>query len=264
MIYLGTSGYSYEDWRGAYYPSNLNESNWLSYYAAEFQTVELNFTYYRLATADQIERLAEQTPLDFRFSVKAHRDMTHTRTGDPVIFAQFRAAMWPLQRDEKLGAILLQFPYAFRYAPENIYYLEHCVKQLPEMPLVFEFRHNSWIAQRVLNQLREWQVAFCNVDMPKLPGLLPQTTFVTAPTAYVRFHGRNASQWWHHEHAWERYNYQYTEQEIAEWVPHLVKMGQEAENMYVYANNHWQGQSVTTVRQIKMHMEQGADKSESG
>jgi uncharacterized protein YecE (DUF72 family) len=258
-MYLGTSGYSYDDWRHVYYPANVPKSGWLTYYANEFRAVELNFTYYRMPTAEQVEKLIAQTPDDFRFAVKAHRDITHTRTGDPVVFAQLRAALHPLQREERLGAVLLQFPHSFRNTKENVYYLQHCARQMADLPFAIEFRHSSWVTQRTLGKLREWEAGFCNVDMPKLPGLLPQTAFVTAPTAYVRFHGRNVEKWWRHERSWERYDYTYSDGEIGEWIPHLVEMDGEAESMYVFANNHWQGQSVSTVRQIKMHLEQGAN-----
>jgi len=258
MIYLGTSGYSYADWE-VFYPPDLPRHERLAFYASElgdgFGAVELNFTYYRMPTADQLQRIAAQTPDDFRFAVKANQEITHKRRGDPAIFAEFRAALAPICRQNKLGAVLLQFPYSFHYETANVAYVRHCAKQLPELPLVIEFRHNHWLTRRTLDLLRELEIGFCNVDMPDLAGLLPKTAFVTAPTAYVRFHGRNSEKWWEHEHAWERYDYAYDEEELAEWIPRLVEMGEEAENLFVFANNHWQGQSVTAIRQIKMMLE---------
>jgi uncharacterized protein YecE (DUF72 family) len=284
MIYLGTSGYGYGDWKGVYYPSEVPAHGRLTYYSAEFNAVELNFTYYRMPTADHLRGLAAQTPEGFCFAVKAHQDITHNRRGDPTPFAQFRAALASLKHEGKLGAILLQFPHAFRNTQENVYYLQHCFRQLAELPVVVEFRSNDWITQRTLSLLRDSGVAFCNVDMPELPGLLPRTTFVTAPTAYVRFHGRNAEKWWQHDEAWERYNYTYQEEELAEWVPHLLDMharaqslharaqglhartqhkhvqadesGARAGDLFVFANNHWQGQSVAAVRQLKLFVRQ--------
>jgi uncharacterized protein YecE (DUF72 family) len=160
-MYLGTSGYSYDDWRHVYYPTNVPRGSWLAYYATEFRAVELNFTYYRLPTAEQLKRLAAQTSDDFKFAVKAHQDITHVRKCDPVVFAQFRAALEPLQQEDKLGAVLLQFPFSFRNVKENVYYLQHCVKQLAGLPFVFEFRHSGWVTQRTLGKLREWHAGFC-------------------------------------------------------------------------------------------------------
>lgn len=257
-MYLGTSGYSYDDWKHVYYPANVPRSSWLAYYAQEFRAVELNFTYYRVPTAEQLEKLSGQTPSDFRFAVKAHQDITHTRKGDPVVFVRFRTALEALQEEGKLGAVLLQFPHSFHNTKEHVYYLQHCAKQLAGLPYAIEFRHSSWITQRTLTLLREWEAGICNVDMPKLPGLLPQTAFVTAPTAYVRLHGRNTGKWWRHEHAWERYDYTYSEEELGDWIPHLLKMEEQAENLFVFANNHWQGQSIDTIRQIRMQLDPDA------
>jgi uncharacterized protein YecE (DUF72 family) len=251
-VYLGTSGYSYDDWQGKYYPEDLPRQDRLAFYASDFRAVELNFTYYRMPTADQLTRMVAETPEDFRFTIKGHQDLTHNREGDPAPFAQFRAALAPLERVGKLGAVLLQFPYAFRNVEENIAYLEFCRHHLLDLPLVVEFRRKDWLTQRTLELLREWEVGFCNVDMPQLPGLLPRTSFITAPVAYVRLHGRNAETWWHHDQAWERYNYSYGEQELEEWVPHLNDMADRAESLFVFANNHWHGQSVTTIQQLKM------------
>jgi uncharacterized protein YecE (DUF72 family) len=85
---------------------------------------------------------------------------------------------------------------------------------------------------------------------------MPRTKLVTAPMAYVRFHGRNAAKWWEHEKAWERYNYTYSEEELAEWVPPLQEMVSRAENLFVFANNHWQGQSVSAIRQLRLLLDQ--------
>ncbi len=257
MIYLGTSGYSYKDWKDVYYPAGLARQKQLAFYAQEFNAVELNFTYYRMPTSEQLQKMAAQTPADFRFSVKAHQDITHKRTQDLATFAQFREALQPLQQNDKLGAVLLQFPYSFRNTKENETYIQHCIEQLPGLPLIVEFRRGDWVTQHTLAFLREKGAGFCNVDMPGLPGLLPKTTFVTAPTAYTRFHGRNAQKWWQHKEAWERYDYSYSTAELEEWIPHIRKMNEQAENCMVFANNHWQGQAVTTIKEIQKLLEQG-------
>jgi len=252
MIWLGTSGYSYADWHEVYYPADLASGDRLAFYVAEFDAVEINYTYYRMPTADHMQRLVAQTPDRFYFAVKAHQDITHKRRDDPVPWAQFRAAMAPLQQQGKMGAVLLQFPHSFHNTSQNADYIRRCADQWPGLPLVVEFRHNDWITQRTLALLRENGIGFCNVDMPQLPGLLPKTAFVTSPTAYVRFHGRNKEKWWQHDEAWERYSYSYDESELKEWIPRLNQMNKQAENLFVFANNHWQGQSVTAIRQLKL------------
>jgi uncharacterized protein YecE (DUF72 family) len=252
MIYLGTSGYSYDDWRGVYYPAEVARSEWLTFYSSEFEAVELNYTYYRMPSADQLRGFAERTPDGFRFAVKAHQDITHNRAGDPAPFAQFRAALVALQRTGKLGAVLLQFPSSFRVVDDNVDYLQLCFDRLPDLPLAVEFRRGEWLTQRTLDLLREREVGFCNVDMPELRNLMPKTKLVTAPLAYVRFHGRNRAKWWRHDKAWERYNYTYSEEELAEWIPPLREMDNSAETLFAFANNHWEGQSVSAIRQLRL------------
>ena len=259
MIHVGTCGYGYDDWKGVFYPPELPANERLAYYAAEFEAVELDFTYYRMPTAEHLEALAAQVPsmqAGFRFAVKAHQDITHNRRGGPAPFAQFRAAVAPLKRQGKLGAVLLQFPYSFHRNEENVRYLEGCFELLPELPLAVEFRSKEWLTQRVLALLREARVGFCNVDLPELPGLPPRTAFVTSEIAYVRLHGRNSAKWYQHDEAWERYDYSYTTEELSEWVPHLHEMDAEAKHLYVFANNHWQGQSVSTAQQLTLLLEQ--------
>jgi len=256
VIYFGTSGYSYDDWQERYYPADLARGDRLGFYAAEFGAVELNFSYYRMPEAEHLAEMVSRTPASFRFSIKAHQDITHGRKDAPGALARFRAALVPLQKAQKLGAVLFQFPYSFHNTVENTAYLRDCAEQLPDLPLVVEFRNNEWLTQRTVGLLRELGVAFCNVDMPQLPGLLPKTAWVTAPIAYVRLHGRNAEKWWRHEHAWQRYDYSYSEEELAEWVPHLLDMERQSQALFVFANNHWQGQSVQTVRQLAVLLEQ--------
>jgi uncharacterized protein YecE (DUF72 family) len=221
-----------------------------------------------MPTAEHLLALAAQVPAAqvpaaqmpvqprFQFAVKAHQDITHHRRGGPAPFAQFRAAVAPLQRQERLGAVLLQFPYSFHQSQENVGYLERCFDLLPDLPLVVEFRSREWLSQRTLALLRDAGVGFCNVDLPELPGLPPRTAFVTSETAYVRLHGRNASKWWQHDEAWERYDYSYGADELSEWVPHLLEMDAAVERVYVFANNHWQGQSISTARQLRMLLEE--------
>jgi uncharacterized protein YecE (DUF72 family) len=84
---------------------------------------------------------------------------------------------------------------------------------------------------------------------------MPPVAVATGPTAYVRFHGRNAAKWWQHEEAWERYDYTYSDEELLEWVPKIRQLDEEAPLTLVYMNNHWQGQAVGAARQLKMLME---------
>ena len=103
--------------------------------------------------------------------------------------------------------------------------------------------------------LRRYGLGFCCVDEPPLPNLLPPIAEATSNIAYVRFHGRNKEKWWQHEHAYERYDYSYSPEELEEWLPKIRYLDNIAERTFVFANNHWRGQAVSTIRQLRMMLD---------
>jgi uncharacterized protein YecE (DUF72 family) len=119
-----------------------------------------------------------------------------------------------------------------------------------ELPVVVEFRESAWVSDSTFELLRALDMGFCCVDEPELRGLMPPVAVATSDTAYVRFHGRNASQWWDHEHAWQRYDYTYSEEELQDWIPRLHELDAAAPLTLVYANNHYRGQSVDTLAKL--------------
>ncbi len=255
MIHFGTSGFSYNDWIGPVYPQGLSRSQWLPYYAAEFDTIELNVTYYRIPTLSTVQGWVERTPEGFLFSVKLHRSITHERVQPE--YTAFLESLGPMIESGKLGCVLAQFPYSFRSTNENRCYLDQLRDKLEELPVVIEFRHQSWAIEDTFSQLKNLHFGYCCVDEPRIRGLMPPVGRATGPVAYVRFHGRNAAKWWNHEHAWERYNYSYAEEELREWIPRLQLLDREALLTLVYANNHYRGQSIDTIRKLsKMYVGQ--------
>jgi uncharacterized protein YecE (DUF72 family) len=255
VIRIGTSGFQYGDWAGIYYPETLPKWQWLSYYAQEFNTCELNFTYYRLPSPRTLTQMSAKVPADFSFVVKAYKGITHEREENDAVFPAFVQSLEPLQTSGQLGCVLLQFPYSFKNVPESRDYLRTCRDWFVGMPLVAEFRNVAWIKPETFALLRELDVGFCCVDEPRLPNLMPPVAEATGDIAYVRFHGRNAKQWWNHEHAWERYNYAYSSGELNEWVPKIQQLDAVAEKTYVFANNHWQARSVDTARKLRLLLE---------
>jgi len=252
MIHIGTSGFSYDDWVGPFYPAGLARREWLAFYAREFSTVELNATYYGVPAPKTVAQMAAKTPQGFVFTVKAHQEMTHTRQGDQAIFAGFLLAMQPLVEAGKLGCILAQFPFSFHATAPNRDYLLELKERLPDLPLVVEFRNGEWLAPATFAFLRQHGLGFCCVDEPSLPGLIPPVAEATSDIAYVRFHGRNRQKWWQHEHAYERYDYRYSRQELEEWVPKVRLLAERASRTFLFANNHWQAQAVDTARQLRL------------
>lgn len=252
MLHIGTSGFSYDDWIGPFYPPGLNKREFLRFYAQEFSTCELNFTYYRIPEARTLEAMAAKTPARFLFTLKANREMTHEREDTERAFAQFVAALDPLIQAEQLGCILVQFPWGFKNTPQNRDYLQLCRERLEGLPAVIEFRNREWITDEVFELLWTLDLGFCCVDQPRFRSLIPPIAETTSKVAYVRFHGRNVAKWWRHDQAWERYDYTYSEEELKEWVPKIQKLDSEAQDTYIFTNNHYQGQAVDTARQLRM------------
>jgi uncharacterized protein YecE (DUF72 family) len=252
MINIGTSGFSYDDWVGPYYPVGLAKKDWLAFYAKEFGSLEINFTYYRMPNARTLAGMARKVPSGFLFTVKATQEMTHTRDAGAGLVPQFIDAVQPLIDQGKFGAILAQFPSSFHNTPENVDYLKAFRAGWGDLPVVIEFRNAQWLTEATFALLREYSLGFCCVDEPHLEGLLPPIAAATSSVAYVRFHGRNAQKWWHHAQAYERYDYSYTRSELEEWVLKIRKLNDAAESVFVFANNHYRGQGIDTARQLKL------------
>ena len=252
MLYLGTCGFSYNDWVGDFYPRGMPRREWLDYYAREFNSLELNSTFYALPKLSVLEAMVNRTGEGFLFSVKANREMTHQRQHNSKVFAAFVHMLQPFTDSGKLGCVLAQFPYSFGYSRHNLDYLSHFREWLRDLPLVVEFRNAKWLKSEVFDWLRKRNLGFCCVDEPQLPNLLPPLTEVTSDIGYVRFHGRNASKWWRHEHAYERYDYTYSAEELKEWLPRISKLKNTTERTFIFANNHWRGQAIGTIRQLRL------------
>jgi len=249
LVYVGTSGYSYDDWIGPFYPPDLPKSEFLTHYAERFQCVEINMTYYRIPAPRQCAAWVRRTPSDFLFAVKANRLMTHERDNPDSLdaFPQFREAIQPIQEAGRLGCVLLQFPQSFGLSDANSDHLVFVRDQLPDMPLVCEFRSAQWADESTLGLLRQLDLGYCCVDEPSIPGLMPRVAVATSPLGYLRFHGRNAAKWYDHEEAFERYDYLYQPHELAEWVPKVGELAAATDHLFVFFNNHYNAQAVANA-----------------
>jgi uncharacterized protein YecE (DUF72 family) len=271
-VRVGTCSWADETLTKVWYPKNVRSGEArLRHYAERFDTVEANSTYYRLPDAELVANWAERTPAGFTMHVKAFGLMTRhpvklealpedLREAMPVddrgrvdrpprelraeVFRRFHRALEPLRETGKLGGILLQFPSYVVYKPASLEYLEWAVGQLGgDEPLV-EFRHRSWLDEEnrsgTLAFLESIGAGYVMVDAPKTDArnLVPTVVAHTNATAYVRFHGRNASTWNKRTgSAAERFDYLYSEQELAEWVGPLRELAAETESVYAMFNN---------------------------
>ena len=240
MLYLGTSGYSYDDWVGPFYPPGTPKKDFFAFYVDHFNTVEINFTHYALPAQSTIRSIANRAPEGFIFTVKSYKDMTIGSTQDPQTYAEYRYSLDPMVKQGKLGCVLLQFPNSFNLSKDNVNHLAFIRDQLSDLALCVEFRHRSWVDdERTFDFLRDHEMAYCCVDEPRIQNLVPPLVRVTAPFAYVRFHGRNAEDWYHGEHSWSRYNYLYNNDELREWVEPVQQLQEQVKDTFVYFNNHY-------------------------
>jgi uncharacterized protein YecE (DUF72 family) len=273
QIRVGTAGWSYKDWEGIFYPSGMQrrKQHPLEFLARCFDMVEINTSFYGHIKPELarlwVRRAAEVNP-DFVFTAKLHRSFTHSPIA--VMEPTSAATIRPNDEDErlaregldalagagKLGALLIQFPVSFKNTSLNREYLENLLRQFIEYPRVVEVRHDSWDNRETIQEFEQRNVSFCNIDQPLIGRSLEATEHVTAPVGYVRLHGRNYNQWFEAEKSEDRYNYLYSEPELAGWKDKIERIAEKAEVTYVVANNHFEAKAGVNALQLK-HMLSG-------
>jgi uncharacterized protein YecE (DUF72 family) len=250
-IRIGASGFSFKDWKGPFYPENIRQEKLLEFYANFFDVVEINTTYYRIPSARTFADMVRRTDSSFDFTVKLHQSMTHGREGDLQPFQDFVDAIRPLDENGRLLGLLAQFPAGFRYSEDNLSSLGWVRLKLGRFPFFAEFRHISWMRDDVMARLRELDAGWCCVDEPQLDGLLPPAADVTCRTAYVRFHGRNDIDWYHPRPGSDRYNYDYSDRELREWLPKIESLAARSEQVLLFYNNCHFGNAPNNAKKMK-------------
>jgi len=260
IVRVGPAGWSYPDWAGYVYPSRRTKGFHEATYLAEyFDTIEINTSFYQPLRADHaaqwIERVA--TNPRFVFTAKLWQRFTHEiRSASSSAAAEereVRAGFDVLRAAEKLGAVLLQFPFSFHRTAETVGYLSALIKRFADYPLVVEVRHGSWDSPETLELLRTSGVSFCNIDQPMIGRSLGPSAQATSAVGYVRLHGRRYDTWFTDDEAipaHERYNYLYTAEELAPWVTRVRKVTERARETFVITNNHFQGKAVVNALQL--------------
>ncbi len=247
QLHIGTSGYSYAEWVDAgFYPDGTHSSNMLDHYTRAFDTTELNYTWYQMPKAQTIERMCARVPEHFRFAAKLTRTMTHEiKKGQwqkEVLL--YRQGIEPLIRTGRLLCVLIQLPPYFKRTPDFRNYLAALLDELSGLPLAVEFRHDSWVSDKVFAELERRRVTLVSVDEPDLPGLFPFLDVVTNPDLfYIRFHGRNAKGW-RSGNMQKQFDYNYNDWELKEWAKRIKEsVMPEAAAGGIYFNNHVRGQA---------------------
>jgi uncharacterized protein YecE (DUF72 family) len=246
-VRLGTCSWADEGLVKTWYPKGVSTAEKrLRYYAARFDTVEVDSTFYALPAPAVAEKWVERTPPDFVFHVKASGEMTHHREAESMeaSFRAFREALAPLELSGKWRGVLLQYHPRFKKSDEAKEELARVRALLEPLVPLIEFRHRSWVEEEeredTLEFLRREGLAFVSVDAPRTraSNVMPALAAATHRLAYVRFHGRNWRTWNIRgaKRSWERFDWEYSAQELGEWVEPVRELAEEADEVYAVFN----------------------------
>ena len=231
-IFIGTSGWNYDHWKGAFYPQDRPKSTWLSYYSEIFSTVEVNATFYRTMNPSTFEKWRQGTPENFIWAVKANRFITHIKRLQDVTdsLQKFFASVDLL--GAKLGAVLFQLPPSLIF---DAAICESFCKELPEgKRCVLEARHPSWTGKEALELLENNGIAWCISDTA---GRYPYIEAVTADFIYIRLHGSTTL-----------YASDYTQDELTSWAEKIRTWNKDT---FVYFDNDFMGYAPKNAQRLK-------------
>ena len=237
-LLFGTSGWSYQEWVGVFYPT-ASESK-LRHYTRVFPTAEIDSTFYAFPQKGTVIGWDRYSPKGFVFNAKLPQTITHEQLADlgPGIEAEldkFAELMQPLNNSGKLGCLLIQLPPSYKF---NASHLENFLALLPHgYRYAVEFRHKTWMQETTWQILSKYNAAYTIVDEP----LLPPEIQVTADFAYLRWHGRGQRPW---------YDYHYKDEELESWLPKVKEVESSAKTVYGYFNNHFHGYAVENCLKI--------------
>ena len=234
MIWIGTSGYNYPEWKGSFYPADLPAAKMLPYYAARFPTVEINYTFYRMPTEKLVSGWSAQTPSPYKLTLKAPRRITHDnrlKNCGPLV-ASFCQAAGTL--GEKLGALLFQLPPNLK---KDLTVFDAFLDELPPKVCgAFEFRHLSWLDEEIFERLSRRNLALCVADSEKLS----TPVRVTADYAYFRLRDEG-----------------YTAADIERWAGTIARVTAACRDVFVYFKHEESGKGPEFARLLMEYLEKG-------
>jgi uncharacterized protein YecE (DUF72 family) len=271
-VRIGTSGWNYPTgkgtWNGVFYPLPEDRERGfdeLRFYAERFNTVEVNSTFYGQPRANAALNWVKRTPGDFEFAVKLYQKFTHpgmtldrTPVGQADVDA-FKGGIEPLAAAGKLGPLLIQFPASFQRSQEAIDYVGWLLNAFADYVRVVEVRHRSWsdAGSATLALLKEHDAALVRIDEPKFASSVREDWSVhESGIYYVRFHGRNAREWWDHAESEDRYNYFYSEEELEPIAAKARQARDLKKRVYLMMNNHFSAQSVANATTLKKMLDE--------
>ena len=288
-VHIGTSGWSYPSgkgtWNGLFYPATRSKRagtagfDELRFYAEHFGTVEVNTTFYGQPRPEVTAGWVARTPPDFEFSLKLYQKFTHPKmfreaalkaapgSEGPLLdllalvtrsdIDDFRAGIEPIANAGQLGALLAQFPPSFMSTPSSRDYLAQLLRLFSDYPVAVELRHRTWSDAfgETLELLNAFGSAWVQIDEPKFRFSIRQNALPNVTGFYyMRLHGRNAAQWWRHDHRDDRYNYLYSADELRDFSETAGAARELVKKTYLYTNNHFAAKSVVNAVMLKAQL----------
>ncbi len=255
-IRVGPAGWSYSDWSGYVYPTprpkGFHEATYLAQF---FDTIEINTSFYQPLNPEHAKQWLDRVSANprFVFTAKLWQRFTHDPSATPEDERAVRAGFDVLHEAGKLGAVLVQFPFAFHRTAETTAYLDAVLRRFADYPLAVEVRHATWNDPEVFALLREHHAAFCNIDQPIIGRSLEPSGEITSPIGYVRLHGRRYDTWFSDDPEvppHERYNYLYSAKELAPWADRIKSVAEQTRKTFVITNNHYLGKAVVNALEL--------------
>lgn len=245
-IHIGCSGWNYRHWRGAFYPDKLAAKRWFEFYAATFDTVEINNSFYRLPSAETFAKWRDQAPPGFCYAVKANRFLTQAKKLKDCAEPLERMLGAVRQLGPTLGPILYQLPPRFRI---NLERLADFLALLPrDLTHVFEFREKSWLTDEMLALLDANGASFCAHDMPGSA----TPSWAVGPIAYVRFHGGEGKYWG-----------RYSDEKLLSWSDWIIAQSRSGRAVWAYFNNDIHAHAIQDALTLRAMIAQAAGETRS-
>lgn len=262
IVRVGMGGWEHEVFDACMYPrAGMTSAEKLGFYARYFQAVEVRATFWDDAlTAEEAREwiAAVDGVPGFLFNIKLHSSFTHGKTIRPELTRTVRHMLQSLHRHDRLGSLLVQFPYSFTNTGSNRHHIVKLAEAFSGYPLHVEFRHQSWSQEGLASFLEEHGLGIVGADMPRIRQYMPFVATVCGPSAYIRLHGRNEKGWMLNGFD-ARYDYQYNSREIREITRRLRELDRRSKNVMVICNNTTGGKSVPVAFQLIAAASEGKD-----
>lgn len=237
-VHIGTSGWSYKDWKGIFYPEKMKSTEWLTFYAESFDTTEINTSFYHLPKPQTVLGWIEKVPKDFKFCVKISRYLTHMKKlHDPEEpLSRFFDVFAPMQ--QRMGPVLVQLPPSASFKPDiTEHFFQVLKRDYKDYDFALEVRHNTWLEKEPLAMMKRYNIGW--VISQSGVGF-PYEEHVTSEHVYFRFHGPG-----------KLYASKYTDEEMAFFAEKFRRWRQGGHKLWIYFNNDWYGYGIDNANTLK-------------